>query len=332
MPVISVLLPFQKEGEWLGEAIRSILHQTFRDWELLLIENGADAETLQVARQYAAIDPRIQLTGTAQHGIAAALNKGLAFAGGKYIARMDADDVNMPERFRKQFDYLERNTETAVISCMTHFHPDGNKGEGFGHYMNWQNSIISPQDHFFNRFIESPLSHPTVMFRKSLIDQFGNYAVDPIPEDYELWMRWLSKGVQFCKIPELLFLWRDHDQRLSRTSTNYSSEKFLELKVKFLSEYLLQNHPDRKYIICGAGTAARKKSEALHKRGVFIHGYTDVKNRKIPSAFFIPANSIRSGEAYYYISFVGGRGKSDEVRGFLKSKELLEGQDFIMAS
>ena len=86
--------------------------------------------------------------------------------------------------------------------------------------MDWQNQILSPKQHWVNRFKESPVAHPTVMFRRELIDEHGLYSVKPIPEDYELWLRWMENGIRFAKIAEKLFVWTDSSNRLSRVHQN----------------------------------------------------------------------------------------------------------------
>ncbi len=330
-PAVSILLPFCNEGIWLDEAISSIRQQTFKDWELLLISNKFHRESYAIAEKHKYNDRRIVLFEEREAGIAHALNAGLCIAKGKYIARMDADDRSHPTRIEKQYTYLESHPAADVVSTRTQLHPGGEQGEGFRYYINWQNSVISPDEHARVRFIESPLAHPTVMFRKSLVDAFGNYDTGEIPEDYDLWLRWMEHGVPFYKIPEYLHYWRDHTNRLSRTSSHYTSEKFNQVKSASLSRYILKHAGGRKIVICGAGRQVRKKAQMLLEHSVEIFAYTDVKKRNLQGLHFIPALENELSAGYFYVSFISGRGKSDELRNFLGSGNLKEGTDFIIA-
>ena len=330
-PSISILLPFTREKSWLKEAIHSIINQSFTDWELLLINNSSDHETSAIAENFCQTSDKIKLIFENRPGISFALNTGLSNAKGPFIARMDADDSCHRDRLKLQLEYLKRHPEIDVISCQTTPHPDGIIGEGFHHYMKWQNALISPDDHFTNRFIESPLAHPTVMFSKALPAKFGGYTEEDVPEDYELWLRWMSEKVRFQKIPEYLYQWRDHPNRLSRSSKNYSAEKFHLLKSAYLSQELRKHHSEKSIIICGANRENRRKSEILESFGIKISGFTDVVERTIEGKIFIPADEITPDAQLFYVSFVSSRGKSTEMWNFLTSKKLEEGKSFLLA-
>lgn len=185
-PKISVLLPFYRPGPALDEAVGSILSQGLGDFELLLIDNNADPGSREVAARRAAEDARIRLVHEARQGIAHALNAGLAHARGTYIARMDADDISRTGRLEKQAGFLDAHPEIGAVSSQTAFRSSVPKNEGYALFVDWQNGLITHEDHVLNRFVESPLAHPTIMFRKKLIDLYGPYDTGELPEDYEL--------------------------------------------------------------------------------------------------------------------------------------------------
>jgi hypothetical protein len=123
---------------------------------------------------------------------------------------MDADDISYPDRLQLQFEFFEKNPAIDVVASQTAFVSDIPGSEGFSIFVDWQNSIIRPEDHALYRFIESPLAHPTVMFRRKLIKKFGLYSTRAVPDDYEMWLRWMDHGVPFYKIPQPLLAWNDH--------------------------------------------------------------------------------------------------------------------------
>lgn len=332
LPSVSILLPFHREGFWLEEAINSILVQTCSDWELILIANCPDRITLDLAKQLSSRDERILLLREDSPGIAFALNTGLAAARAPLIARMDADDFSLPERIEKQIRYLESHPEVDVLGTRTAPHPEGSPGEGFASFMDWQNSIMDPVDHRLQRFIESPIAHPTVMYRKELVKRYGHYLTTGLPEDYELWLRWMDKGAVFSKLPEGLLLWRDHSGRLTRTHPDYTKEAFGRIRSHYLAIELKRILGSRKLIVCGADRSCRRKASILTGEGVAVAGFADVVPRDISGLMFIPASEIIHDPDLFFLSFVSSRGKAAEMRDFFRKKGMQEGQDFLLAN
>lgn len=330
---ISILLPFYRAPDTLGAAIHSLIDQTHRDWELLLIDNNADPATRAVAQQFAQADARIRILHEPQQGIAFALNTGLEAAQHPCIARMDADDWCHPQRLEKQLRFLEENPRIGLVACQTIFQSSIEDAGGFQHFVEWQNQILSPEDHALQRFRESPLAHPSVMFRKEIAQRFGDYDTGSVPEDYELWLRWMDQGVQMAKLPEPLLTWNDHPERLSRTHPNYQTELFYEMKTYYLSEFIRhQVSPTKRIVIAGAGKLPRSRAELLAGHGIELYGFTDVKTRQIPDTRFVPINMLTHPNAWFIVSFISKRGVGEEIRALLLSRGFVEGRDFILAA
>lgn len=332
-PAISVLLPFYQAANTLEVAIQSMQQQTFTDWELLLLNNNADDQSRAIAHRYQQLDGRIHVHYVQEQGIAYALNKGLLLAKAPLIARMDADDVALPGRLQQQFDYLKEHPQVGVVACCCTFVDTGGNASGYQNFVAWQNSLLSPRQHWLNRFVESPVAHPSVMYRKELVQQWGGYSTAALPEDYELWLRWMSKGVHFAKLPEKLVQWQDHPGRLSRTHPNYSDAAFLDVKLAYLAQWVQQTGitAERKIIICGASPSIRKKAVLLEEKGLCIWGYTDVKVRSLGGSRFIPLNRLSEDSRYYFINLISKRGVGQQVRQLLVGLGFTEEQDFILA-
>ncbi|MEO5585828.1 MAG: glycosyltransferase [Flavobacteriales bacterium] len=332
MPKVSVILPFHNTASTLDAAIASIAAQSFTDFDLLLIDNASMDESKAIVKRWAAQDDRIRLIAEPKIGIAHALNTGLLHAQGRYIARMDADDISHPERFAKQVTYLEEHPEIGVLGTRTTFTTSVDKSHGMRFFTQWQNAILSPQDHYVKRFVDAPLAHPTVMFRRELVEQHGGYNIGPLPEDHELWLRWMDAGVRFAKLPEKLLIWNDHAQRLSRTHANYSVDAFFTTKAKWLAKWLKRKLNERPVIIAGTSLMCRDRARMLEAEGIAVHAFTDVRPRVVPGYAFIPHGELPpSGEAFI-ISFISQRGTGDRIAEFLVSRGLVEGEDFILAA
>ncbi len=331
-PLISVVLPFFQEKQELNVSIESVLNQSFTSFELILVGNNASQIASSIAQSWRKKDKRIVLLKEEKQGIVYALNAGISHARGKYIARMDGDDRSLPQRLEKQVFFLENNQQYDVVSCQTKFGSTIHESRGYGLFVEWQNSIITNEQHQLYRFIESPLAHPSVMFRKTLVDKHGLYSTDDIPEDYELWLRWMENGVSFYKLPEVLIEWNDHQKRLSRNHSNYSKEAFNFVRSNYLTRWIKKEvHASKKIIVCGSSKICRKRAALLQKNGIEISGFTDVSLRRQKQADVIHYEELTKAEDWFLINFISKRGVGDAIRKYFTTKGFVEGIDFIMA-
>jgi len=293
-PKISVLMPLYRNPNTVRRAIRSILKQTHADFELIIVENGSDEKTRAAVRSIS--DERMRLFSLPDPGIVPALNLGLQYARGEYIARMDADDFSHPRRLELQAQALDRCPRLTLISSLVRFRSRLNAA-GFARYVDWQNGLQSHRDIVLGQFIESPLVHPSVMFRRSAVEAVGGYRNGDFPEDYDLWLRLLAAGAAMRKLPETLVVWRDHSERLTRNDRRYYEKAFHALKAPYLSRFVSQRihrdptatedgvthspEPGRKLVIWGAGKLSRRFSSLLLDHGLEIAAYIDIDPRKI---------------------------------------------------
>lgn len=331
-PRVSILLPFHNAAATIDGAVASMVAQTFADWELLLIDNASSDDGPALAHRWAQRDPRIQLLHEPRIGISRALNTGLAHSKGKYIARMDADDRCHPGRLAKQVAYLDAHPEIGVLGTRTSFASTVPEHRGMLAFVQWQNALLSPHEHYVKRFVDAPLAHPTVMFRRELVEQHGSYDTGLLPEDHELWLRWMDAGVRFAKLPEELLTWNDHAGRLSRTHTNYSVEAFFHTKVKWLARWLQRTLNGRPVIIAGTSTLCRDRAAKLEAEDIAIHTYTDVKPREVPGYAFVPHDRLPPAGEAFIVSFISQRGTGDRIAEYLVGRGLVEGEDFILAA
>lgn len=331
--MVSVLLPFHNASTTLDAAIRSIAEQSPREWELLLINNASTDESATIAHDWSCRDARIKVVEEPTTGIAHALNTGLQHATAPLIARMDADDVAHPERLARQVAYMKEHPEIGVLGTRTRFETTVEKSSGMAWFVNWQNTMLTPQEHYVKRFVDAPLAHPTVMFRRELVDRFGGYSTEPLPEDHELWLRWMHHGVRFAKLPEELLTWHDHPHRLSRTHAHYSVDAFFTTKAKWIAAWYTRKYIDqRPVIIAGTSGLCRDRAKKLETEGLRVHAFTDVKKREVPGYAFIPHDELPPTGQALIISFISQRGTGDRIAEYLASRGLVEGADFILAA
>lgn len=330
--MITILLPFRNEAATLDAAIASIAVQTCTTWELLLIDNASTDEGASIARPWIDRDHRIRVLQEPRIGIAHALNTGLAHSKGQYIARMDADDVSHPERLAKQVAYLDAHPGIGVLGTRTSFESTMAESRGMQTFVHWQNKLLSPHEHYVKRFVDAPLAHPTVMFLRELVEQHGGYDTGPLPEDHELWLRWMDAGVRFAKLPEELLTWNDHAGRLSRTHNNYSVDAFFATKVKWLAKWMKRKLDGRPVIIAGTSVLCQERTALLEAEGIAVSAFTDVKGSGVPGRPFVPHLELPPAGKAFVVSFISQRGTGDRIAGFLAGRGLVEGVDFVLAA
>jgi glycosyltransferase involved in cell wall biosynthesis len=214
-------MPARNAEATLGEAIASILAQTWTNWELILVDDGSADNTSELACGYAKQAPRIKLHRADGVGITTALQIAATYAQGALLARMDADDVAFPDRLERQVAALEFNPRAAV--CGGAVEDFGEVGEGRRRYSMWLNSLDTPETIGRNLFVECPLAHPTFLMRKSAFRAVGGYQLRPRPEDYDLLLRFWLSGFELITTPGPPILrWRDSPNRLSRRDPHYA--------------------------------------------------------------------------------------------------------------
>jgi cellulose synthase/poly-beta-1,6-N-acetylglucosamine synthase-like glycosyltransferase len=330
-PVVSIVLPAFNAGETLARALLSVRAQTLADWELLVVDDGSTDDTAEVVERTAARDSRVVLVRRPHGGIVAALNEGSAAARGRFIARMDADDEMLPGRLAGQVALLEARPDIGVASCLVEFAGDPMTAQGYALHVEWMNALREPEEIARNRFIESPVAHPSVMFRRKLLARHGGYADDTGPEDYELWLRWMDAGVRFAKVPEVLLRWHDPPARLSRTDARYAVEAFYAVKCRHLARVV---PADRPVWLWGAGRITRQRFAGLAPAGVKLAGFIDVDpkklGRRLPAGPVIAPDGIPRNA--FVIVGVGTRGARELIRTALQAHGRREDVDFVLAA
>lgn len=338
MPKISVLMPCYNREHTLEETLESIAAQSLEDFEVVAVDDGSTDQTAAILASWQARDPRFRLLALPHAGIIPALNNGLSAARADLIARMDADDRMHPARLEKQVAYLEAHPEVALVSSLVAGFPAGKLRQGFQNYIEWLNSLANHEDICREIYVESPLCHPTVTFRKKLVADLGGYQERGWAEDYDLWLRMAAAGLRFAKLPEILLEWREHPQRLTRTDSRYSLENFIRAKAHYLAVGPLV---DRDAVfIWGAGMHGRRLSKHLMRAGVPIKAFVDIDPKKIGRTrrgrpIISPADLPEwwsGSQKPALLAAVGAAGARELIRTQLLQMDLIEGQDWWAAA
>lgn len=304
-PKITVLMPVYNEEKFLREAIESILHQTFGDFELILLDDGSIDGSPAILAEYAHQDPRVSLVkNETNQGLIQTLNHGLEIANGEYIARMDADDISLPERFDRQVAYMDQHPEVGVLG--TNIAQIDEKGRLMNRGRPLDSRPISPTVISWMMLWRCAIYHPTVMIRRSVLRQTG-FAYNPRfrhAEDYDLWTR-LNKHTVIASLPEVLVYYRVHTNNISVLFKKEQKEKAQAIIRRQLTA-LLENPPSesalRTWFAALEGHCLKENSDYAGAADLLFQAYQHFCQRPLP-----PLDRRQIEESLIYFILILGR-------------------------
>ena len=276
MPKASVVLPVFNGARTILRAVRSILDQTLREIELIVVDDGSTDETVGILRKVS--DPRLRLIRCPHRGVAAAANTATEVAVAPLIARMDADDVAYPRRLEKQLQLLnEHNLD--VVGCQIRILDESlHVARSMSRYERWINKeTIDRKQILALRFVEFPLVNPTILARRKYFEM--GFRDSDLPEDYDLMLRAAAQGIRFGKVDEVLLDWMDHPGRLTRIDSHYTLEAFTRCRQLHLLAGPL--HDVSRVDLWGVGQTGKPWLRWLQARDIVVRRAYDVNERKV---------------------------------------------------
>jgi len=232
-PLISVVMPVFNGASTVGRAIESVLSQSIKDFEFIIVDDASTDETPSILSHYSQIDPRIRIirhdnnSGT----VSIPLNTGCRIATGKYIARMDADDISLPNRFKEQVGYLERCPEVGVLGTSIGNIDEQDFLKGISIYPSLPDYV------HWALFFGCPVAHPSVMFRRAAIAAVDFYDPDITAEDYDLWLR-ASSITKIANLSDVLLHYRAWNGSVSKVHEEEILASAIYLAHRHISRFL----------------------------------------------------------------------------------------------
>ena len=333
IPEVSVILPFFNAVSTLNRAIESIASQSLKSFECILINNNSTDKSVEIARNRTEKDKRFILIHEKNQGVMFASNAGSVQARGKYIARMDSDDCSCSNRLKLQAEFLDANPDYGAVAGIVKHISHSKNTKGFSCYVEWVNSVQTYHEILNSRFIESPIVNPSAMWRKEIAEKHGMYKQGDFPEDYEMWLRWLSKGVKIKKLDETVLKWYDSDTRLTRKQSIYSDSAFYRIKTKYLALWLEKNNPFHPRIaVWGASRISRRRARLLKQYGIEIECYIDIKRNRQLDQEVVFYNEIPPPDKIFILTYIKQMNARDEIQIFLHSRGYQEGVNYLLIS
>jgi glycosyltransferase involved in cell wall biosynthesis len=327
---VDILLPVRDAAATLPEALASIRAQTFRDFRCLVLDDGSADESAKVAEAVAAVDARFDVRRLPRRGLVATLNDGLAQASAVLVARLDADDLMMPERLALQRAFLRERAHVDVAASRVEFFGERVPADLVA-YERWLNEVVTEDEIERDLFVECPLPHPSVVMRLAAVRGVAGYRDVDHPEDYDLFLRLWRAGSRFGKHPDVLTRVRDHPGRLTRTSPRYSSRALLECKAEHLVE--AKGLSGREIVVWGAGRDGIRAAKALRRRGAMIRHLVDIAATKIGKRMLGVAvrgpESLAEEPRAFVVCAVGVKGARALIRARLAELGYRELDEFV---
>ena len=239
-PKISLIMSVYNGEDYLSEAIDSVLNQTFEDFELIIINDCSTDGTSEILSEYAKADARVKVhTNEVNLRLPSSLNKAISYAQGKYVARMDADDICLPDRLEKQYKFMEEKPNVALSSCR---------------FMTLKNGVISSGGCGGKNDTESvkalllvtnPILHPGIIAKTEVIRSLGYDKNFTCTEDLELWTRFVSEGYDVEIMPEYLMIYRLHDKQITETTLEKQHREVVAVQKKYYAKFLEAMDPEQ---------------------------------------------------------------------------------------
>jgi glycosyltransferase involved in cell wall biosynthesis len=252
LPSVSIVMPVYNAEPYVGEAIRSMLGQRHADFECIVIDDGSTDGTDAVIRGFR--DPRIRyLRNDGNRGLVYTLNRGVQEARGRYIARMDGDDISLPERLERQVAYLDGHPEVDLVATVVKLVDAAGNPMG---YWKEDREHVTGQSILDFLPVNNCIAHPSVMVRAEVLKAFGYLDSQRQAEDYDLWLRLAAAGKVIHKIGEPLLLHRILPRSFTRQRQQNVFFKIAETKLRFALQEVRRGNRNSMVIRTGLASFA----------------------------------------------------------------------------
>jgi glycosyltransferase involved in cell wall biosynthesis len=228
-PLVSVIMSVHNGERWLDEAIQSIICQTYTNWEFIIIDDASNTATQKILDNYKN-DVRFKIKRIEENkGLTKNLNLAISLCGGELIARMDADDISLPERFQKQILFLQQFPQTDVVGGFIEFIDENGNSKGI-----WKDDRKCITNEQIKKLLprRNCIAHPSVMIKKKIFDEFKYNETQLHSQDWDLWLRLADHEKIIDKVSETILLYRVHQKSTTRLSNKGFALKKMQQSYK----------------------------------------------------------------------------------------------------
>ena len=265
--MVSIIVPFKNPMPFFEDCLKSIINQTYVKLQIILVNDGSKDQSLELAQKFEEKDSRIEIIENNGNGIIDALNTGVKISKGKFITRMDADDIMNLEKIEILRKLLLKNGyEYISTGCVSYFSSNKKLGEGYLKYAEWLNELTIKNENFKDIYKECTIPSSCWMMYMNDFEKINGFKDLKYPEDYDFAFRTYYNNIKLITTKKVLHLWRDHPQRTSRNSIEYEFENFIPLKINYLIKHEFKNK--EKLVLWGAGKKGKNIAKYLIEKSI----------------------------------------------------------------
>ena len=259
--MVSIIIPYKNPLPYFEDCLKSIVNQSYKNLQIILVNDHSTDDSEKLAFKYSIEDSRIELVNNIGKGIVDALNTGSKIARGKYISRMDADDIMTRNKVKVLRSLLEKKkTKHIAVGNVKYFASKKPMGNGYLKYAKWLNELTYNEKNFKEIYKECTIPSSSWMMLRSDFENIKGFKKLDYPEDYDFLFRVYYNQIKLTTTKEIIHLWRDHPMRTSRNSKDYLFENFISLKIKYLVKNELKTKDE--LVLWGSG----KKGKLVAKK------------------------------------------------------------------
>lgn len=326
-------MPARNAESYLDACILSIINQTYRNWELVIVNDHSEDSTSKILKKWSLQDGRIFYLENKGQGIIPALNLALSKSSGVYITRMDADDIMHPEKLEYLSAKLCSNNRSSIVVGKVKYFAEEDLGEGYENYAKWLNALIDNESHWEEIYRECVIPSPCWMMRKKDLLKMGGFSSAIYPEDYDMCFRLYISDAVIVVVDKVLHYWRDHPERSSRNMEVYQNPWFLDIKLKYFIGHELKYKRD--VLVWGAGRKGKiiVKSLLEHKKNVvWVSNNIRKQGKNIYGIKLIsPSEMVQSRDMKMIIA-IGNKEDKAEIESYLNSLGFKKSRNYFMFS
>ena len=259
--MVSIVIPYKNPLPYFEDCLKSIVNQSYKNLQIILVNDHSTDNSEKLAIKFSKEESRIKLVNNVGKGIVDALNTGSEIAKGKYITRMDADDIMSENKIEILRSLLEKKKRKHIaVGSVKYFASKKPMGKGYLKYANWLNELTSKEGNFKEIYKECTIPSCCWMMHRSDFENIKGFKKLNYPEDYNFLFRVYYNQIKLTTTKEIIHLWRDHPMRTSRNSKDYLFENFITLKINYLVKNELKKKEE--LVLWGSG----KKGKLVAKK------------------------------------------------------------------
>ena len=277
-PLVSIIMAVKDTAPYLHECIDSIINQTYKNWELIAVNDHSSDETPAILKAYSEQDSRVRYFDSDKPKLIPTLQVAYAEVQGELINRMDSDDRMPLDKIEVLVREWQKYGKGIVIAGGTeHFVDEGEVGDGFLKYERWLNEVARTSTHYREIYKECVIPSHSWIIHKEDFDTVDAFNPLVYPEDYDLCFRFYRHELNIVGIDKVLHFWRDRSDRISRTWDEYKDNRYFDLKLRYF--YELDRDRTRPLVLWGAGRNGKDMARLLQSYDDTFHWVCDNENK-----------------------------------------------------